>query len=167
MDQSVYVRHSIESLARRAAGGGAVFAGDPAVPGPMADDADRRADHPDVGAGGDHRPVCHGQTINVMTLAGLSLAIGPMVDSAIICLENTHRHLGLGTRPGGGLPGRQRGGHAGVGRQLLHLAGARSAGPDAGPRRVPVPADGLGRRLRHDRRLHPVAARSCPPAPAG
>ena len=40
-----------------------------------------------------------GQTINVMTLAGLSLAIGPLVDSAIICLENTHRHLGLGAQP--------------------------------------------------------------------
>src|SRR3954467_5120601 len=40
-----------------------------------------------------------GNTINVMTLAGLSLAIGPMVDSAIICLENTHRHLGLGVVP--------------------------------------------------------------------
>jgi multidrug efflux pump subunit AcrB len=38
-----------------------------------------------------------GQTINVMTLAGLALAIGPMVDSAIICLENTHRHLSMGT----------------------------------------------------------------------
>ncbi len=37
-----------------------------------------------------------GQTINVMTLAGLTLAIGPMIDSAIICLENTHRHLGMG-----------------------------------------------------------------------
>jgi multidrug efflux pump subunit AcrB len=37
-----------------------------------------------------------GESINVMTLAGLSLAIGPMVDSAIICLENTHRHLLLG-----------------------------------------------------------------------
>ena len=40
-----------------------------------------------------------GQTINVMTLAGMSLAIGPMVDSAIICLENTHRHLGMGASP--------------------------------------------------------------------
>ncbi len=40
-----------------------------------------------------------GNTINVMTLAGLSLAIGPMVDSAIICLENNHRHLGLGASP--------------------------------------------------------------------
>jgi multidrug efflux pump subunit AcrB len=39
------------------------------------------------------------QTINVMTLAGLALAIGPLVDSAIICLENTHRHLGLGAKP--------------------------------------------------------------------
>lgn len=37
-----------------------------------------------------------GNTINVMTLAGLALAIGPLVDSAIICLENTHRKLGLG-----------------------------------------------------------------------
>lgn len=40
-----------------------------------------------------------GQTINAMTLAGLTLAIGPMIDSAIICLENTHRHLGLGASP--------------------------------------------------------------------
>ncbi len=40
-----------------------------------------------------------GNTVNIMTLAGLSLAIGPLVDSAIICLENTHRHLGLGASP--------------------------------------------------------------------
>jgi multidrug efflux pump subunit AcrB len=40
-----------------------------------------------------------GQTINVMTLAGLALAIGPLVDLAIVVLENTHRHLGLGARP--------------------------------------------------------------------
>jgi multidrug efflux pump subunit AcrB len=40
-----------------------------------------------------------GNTVNVMTLGGLALAIGPMVDSAIICLENTHRHLALGSKP--------------------------------------------------------------------
>lgn len=40
-----------------------------------------------------------GNTLNVMTLAGLSLAIGPLVDSAIICLENTHRHLSMGKSP--------------------------------------------------------------------
>jgi multidrug efflux pump subunit AcrB len=40
-----------------------------------------------------------GNTLNVMTLAGLSLAIGPLIDIAIIGLENTHRHLGLGKSP--------------------------------------------------------------------
>ena len=40
-----------------------------------------------------------GNTINVMTLAGLSLAIGPLVDLAVICLENTHRHLSEGASP--------------------------------------------------------------------
>ena len=39
------------------------------------------------------------QTVNVMTLAGLALAIGPLVDLAIVVLENTHRHLGLGAQP--------------------------------------------------------------------
>ncbi|MEM7311985.1 MAG: efflux RND transporter permease subunit, partial [Planctomycetota bacterium] len=40
-----------------------------------------------------------GNTINVMTLAGLSLAIGPLVDLAVICLENTHRYLSEGLSP--------------------------------------------------------------------
>ncbi len=39
------------------------------------------------------------QTINVMTLAGLALAIGPLVDLSVICLENTHRHMGLCGNP--------------------------------------------------------------------
>jgi multidrug efflux pump subunit AcrB len=40
-----------------------------------------------------------GNTINVMTLGGLFLAIGPLVDNAIVVLENTHRHLGMGKPP--------------------------------------------------------------------
>ncbi|MBS0205378.1 MAG: efflux RND transporter permease subunit [Planctomycetes bacterium] len=40
-----------------------------------------------------------GNTINVMTLAGLALSIGPLVDIAIVCLENTHRHLSSGIAP--------------------------------------------------------------------
>jgi multidrug efflux pump subunit AcrB len=40
-----------------------------------------------------------GNTINVMTLSGLFLAIGPLVDNAIVVLENTHRHIGLGKNP--------------------------------------------------------------------
>jgi CzcA family heavy metal efflux pump len=37
-----------------------------------------------------------GYTINAMTLGGLALAIGPLVDDAIVVLENTHRHHTLG-----------------------------------------------------------------------
>jgi multidrug efflux pump subunit AcrB len=37
-----------------------------------------------------------GNTINAMTLGGLALAIGPLVDDAIVALENTHRHMHLG-----------------------------------------------------------------------
>ncbi len=37
-----------------------------------------------------------GNTINVMTLGGLALAVGPLVDDAIVVLENTHRHHTLG-----------------------------------------------------------------------
>lgn len=37
-----------------------------------------------------------GNTINVMTLSGLALAIGPLVDDAVVALENNHRHLHLG-----------------------------------------------------------------------
>ncbi len=40
-----------------------------------------------------------GNTINVMTLGGLFLAIGPLVDDAIVVLENIHRHMGLGSSP--------------------------------------------------------------------
>ena len=41
-----------------------------------------------------------GNTINVMTLAGISLAIGPMIDIAIVCLENIHRHISMGVEAG-------------------------------------------------------------------
>jgi CzcA family heavy metal efflux pump len=37
-----------------------------------------------------------GNTINAMTLGGLALAIGPLVDDAIVALENTHRHGAMG-----------------------------------------------------------------------
>jgi len=37
-----------------------------------------------------------GNTINVMTLGGLFLAIGPLIDNAIVVLENIHRHMGMG-----------------------------------------------------------------------
>ncbi len=37
-----------------------------------------------------------GQTLNVMTLGGLALAVGILVDDATVELENVHRNMGLG-----------------------------------------------------------------------
>lgn len=37
-----------------------------------------------------------GQTINVMTLGGLALAVGILVDEATVCIENIHVHLARG-----------------------------------------------------------------------
>ncbi|HEY7312779.1 MAG TPA: efflux RND transporter permease subunit [Gemmataceae bacterium] len=100
MDQSVYVEHSIKSLATEGALGAILcslvillFLGEwrmtliAVLTIPVSVLAAAIALY------------YTGNTINVMTLAGLSLAIGPLVDSAIICLENTHRHLGMGTEP--------------------------------------------------------------------
>ena len=99
-----------------------------------------------------------GQTVNVMTLAGLALAIGPLVDSAIICLENTHRHLGLGAAP----------------RQAAFLGASEVAMPELvascctllvlaplafmpGMGKFLFRPDVPRRCLRHDYRLYPIA----------
>ena len=37
-----------------------------------------------------------GQSINVMTLGGLALAVGILVDDATVAIENTHRNIGTG-----------------------------------------------------------------------
>ena len=39
-----------------------------------------------------------GQTTNVMTLGGLALAVGILVDDATVEIENTHRNMGMGKR---------------------------------------------------------------------
>jgi multidrug efflux pump subunit AcrB len=41
-----------------------------------------------------------GQSVNVMTLSGLALAVGILVDQATVTIENIHRHLELGERKG-------------------------------------------------------------------
>jgi CzcA family heavy metal efflux pump len=40
-----------------------------------------------------------GNTLNSMTLGGLALAVGRLVDDSIVVLENTVRHLRMGKRP--------------------------------------------------------------------
>ena len=42
-----------------------------------------------------------GNTINAMTLGGLALAIGPLVDDAIVELENNHRNYTWASRASG------------------------------------------------------------------
>ncbi|QKZ14930.1 efflux RND transporter permease subunit [Spirosoma sp. KUDC1026] len=39
-----------------------------------------------------------GQTINIMTLSGLALAIGILVDQATVVIENIHQHLEMGNK---------------------------------------------------------------------
>ncbi len=45
-----------------------------------------------------------GQTINIMTLSGLALAVGILVDESTVAIENIHRHLAV--REAGGSPAR-------------------------------------------------------------
>jgi multidrug efflux pump subunit AcrB len=94
MDQSVYVRQSIKSLATEAVLGAVLcslvillFLGQVR----MTAIAILTIPISILAAVG--MLYASGQTINVMTLAGIAMAIGPMVDSAIICLENTDRLL--------------------------------------------------------------------------
>jgi multidrug efflux pump subunit AcrB len=39
-----------------------------------------------------------GETINLMTLGGLALAVGILVDDATVAIENIHRHMALGKK---------------------------------------------------------------------
>ena len=97
MDQSVYVRQSIKSLAQEGALGAILcsltilmFLGQPRMT------AIAVLTIPISVLSAVGLLFASQQTINVMTLSGLALAIGPMVDSAIICLENTDRFLEQG-----------------------------------------------------------------------
>ncbi len=101
MDQSVYVRHSIESLFEEGVLGAVLcslvillFLGQlrMTVIAVLMIPASILAA---IGC-----LYSAGETINVMTLAGLALAIGPLVDLAIVVLENTHRHLRILGDPG-------------------------------------------------------------------
>ena len=97
MDQSVYVRQSISSLATEASLGAVLCSLTIlAFLGRWQMTAIAVSTIPLSVLAAIALLYAFGQTINVMTLSGLALAVGPMVDSAIICLENTDRHLEMG-----------------------------------------------------------------------
>ncbi len=68
---------------------------DPAVPGILALHIDHRHLDPAVDFEFTVRALSAlGHTMNVMTLGGLALAIGILVDDATVTIENIHRHMG-------------------------------------------------------------------------
>ena len=95
-----------------------------------------------------------GNTINIMSLGGLALAIGILVDEATVTIENTHaqmRHTRL--HCAGGAARERHHGHGAALGHALHSVGVHSrVHPQrAGP--LAVHAVDAGGRLRHDRLL--------------
>ena len=80
---------------------------------------DRRDQHSARAAGRGRRLWVTGQTINIMTLGGLALAVGMLVDEATVEIENIHTHLARGTVAAGGAGGLPR---AAVPRLLAMLS---------------------------------------------
>src|SRR5688572_28683101 len=100
VDQSVYVRNAIDSLVHEgilgallAAGMILIFLGD------FRSTVIATLSIPLAVLAAITTLLATGNTINAMTLGGLALAVGPLVDNAIVVLENTHRHLVMGKSP--------------------------------------------------------------------
>ena len=96
-----------------------------------------------------------GQTLNIMTLGGLALAVGILVDDATVTIENINWHLEQGCS------------HRDLGRRAsdrdtslripaVHLHRLCADVLPAGHRRLPFCADGRGGDVRHDRLLRSV-----------
>ena len=99
-----------------------------------------------------------GETINIMTLGGLALAVGILVDDATVAIENINCTPGAGQAARAGDSRRRRPDcHARVRLDAVHLHRVR---PDVLPQRrraVSVRADGGSGRLRDARVLRALA----------
>lgn len=97
MDQSVYVRNAIESLIHEGVLGALLAAGMILIfLGSVRSTVIAVVTIPLALLTAIAGLLVTGNSINAMTLGGMALAIGPLVDNAIVVLENTHRHLGMG-----------------------------------------------------------------------
>ena len=100
MDQSVYVRNAIKSLVEEGVLGALLAAGMILIfLGDFRSTAIATLSIPLAVLAAVAGMLATDNTINAMTLGGLALAVGPLVDNAIVVLENTHRHLGMGKGP--------------------------------------------------------------------
>ena len=99
-----------------------------------------------------------GETINVMTLGGLALAVGILVDDGTVTIENINYHLEQGKpiEPAI-LDGAQQIVDPGLRDIAVPLHRVRADVPARRRRRLSVPADGRGGGVRADRLVHPVA----------
>ncbi len=94
-----------------------------------------------------------GNTINIMTLGGLALSIGLLVDEATVSIENIHVQMGadpVAGQAGGQEARQQRDRRATVAGAPLHPVGVHPGLSDGRAGAVPVRAAVAGGRLRHD-----------------
>ena len=99
-----------------------------------------------------------GQSLNTMTLGGLALAVGILVDDATVELENIHRNFGAEQADPPGDPRRgvaDR--HAGVRLDPGHLHRLRAGAVPDRAGGLALLSAGAGGRLRHARLVLPVA----------
>ncbi len=95
-DQSLFVRAAINGVLREAADRRRAHRpDDPAVSGKLAQHTDRLHVDPAVHSYISGAPAFLGHTINVMTLGGMALAVGILVDDATVEIENIHRNLAM------------------------------------------------------------------------
>ena len=103
-----------------------------------------------------------GETVNVMTLGGLALAVGILVDDGTVTIENINYHLELGkeietVHPGRGTADR----HSRIRDAVMPVHRVRADVPARRRRRLSVPTARRGRRL-CPRRFIPAVAHPCP-----
>ena len=99
-----------------------------------------------------------GQTLNIMTLGGLALAVGILVDDATVTIENINWHLEHGKGVYQAImDGAEQIAQPAFVSTFVHLHRLRADVRHGGYCRVPLHAPGHGGGVRHDRVLHPVA----------
>ena len=102
------------------------------------------------------------ETINLMTLGGLALAVGILVDDATVAIENIERNLAQGKdtiqRDSGRLAGNR---HSGAGLDAVHLHRVRADVFPDGRGEIPVRPAGRSRGFRHARFVLSCRGRWC------